>query len=90
MRRMMSVYVAAIIVSSGIALGIWSASSDQAKAATEPPLDSPKFEVDPFWPKPFPDLWVTGDVVGTCVDAQDHVFIVNRDNLTPVLTKNAV
>jgi DNA-binding beta-propeller fold protein YncE len=44
--------------------------------------DPPNFEVDPFWPKPLPNDWVTGDVGGTCVDAEDHVFIVNRRNLT--------
>jgi DNA-binding beta-propeller fold protein YncE len=41
-----------------------------------------KFEVDPSWPKPMPDRWVTGSVSGVCVDAQDHVFIVNRGGLT--------
>ncbi len=42
----------------------------------------PKYEVDPLWPKPLPNLWVTGSVGGVCTDAQDHVFIVNRRNLT--------
>lgn len=42
----------------------------------------PKYEVDPTWPKPLPDKWVTGAVTGVCTDAQDHVFIVNRGNLT--------
>jgi DNA-binding beta-propeller fold protein YncE len=42
----------------------------------------PKYEVDPSWPKPLPDKWVTGSVGGVCTDAQDHVFIVNRRNLT--------
>ena len=42
----------------------------------------PKYEVDPSWPKPLPDRWVTGSVGGVCTDAQDHVFIVNRRNLT--------
>src|ERR1700682_6153910 len=39
-------------------------------------LDLPKFEVDPFWPKPLPDEWVIGGVGGVCVDAQDHVFVM--------------
>jgi DNA-binding beta-propeller fold protein YncE len=56
----------------------------RAKAA-----DVPRFEVDPSWPKLFPKLWVTGDVAGTCIDAQDHVFIVNRNNLTPDEQKNS-
>jgi DNA-binding beta-propeller fold protein YncE len=42
----------------------------------------PKYEVDPFWPKPLPNGWVTGSVGGVCTDAEDHVFIVNRQNLT--------
>jgi len=42
----------------------------------------PKYEVDPSWPKPLPNMWVTGSVGGVCTDAQDHVFIVNRRNLT--------
>ena len=48
-----------------------------------PPEGAPKFQVDPFWVKPLPDRWVTGDVSGTCVDAQDHLFITNRGNLYP-------
>jgi DNA-binding beta-propeller fold protein YncE len=42
----------------------------------------PAFRVDPAWPKPLPDGWVTGDVGGTAVDARDHLFIGNRRNLT--------
>jgi len=42
----------------------------------------PRYEVDPSWPKPLPDNWVTGMIGGVCVDAQDHVFILNRRNLT--------
>src|ERR1700737_1500466 len=38
----------------------------------------PKVEVDPSWPKPLPDRWVTGPIGGVCVDARDHVFILNR------------
>jgi DNA-binding beta-propeller fold protein YncE len=43
--------------------------------------DAPKYEVDPYWPKPLPDRWVTGRLGGVCVDAQDHVFVVNRGDL---------
>src|SRR5690242_4650679 len=41
----------------------------------------PKYEVDANWPKPLPDHWVTGGVGGVCVDAKDHVFILNRRDL---------
>jgi hypothetical protein len=42
----------------------------------------PRFVVDPYWPKPLPDRWVTGAVGGICVDKEDHVFGVNRSDLT--------
>jgi DNA-binding beta-propeller fold protein YncE len=41
----------------------------------------PRYEVDATWPKPLPGLLVTGRAGGICVDAQDHVFEVNRGDL---------
>jgi DNA-binding beta-propeller fold protein YncE len=43
---------------------------------------SPRFAVDPAWPKPLPNLWVTGGIGGVCIDSRDHVFILNRRDLT--------
>ena len=37
-----------------------------------------------------PKPWVTGEVAGTCVDSQDHVFTVNRGNLIAPETVTAV
>jgi hypothetical protein len=37
-----------------------------------------------------PKPWVTGEVAGTCVDSQDHVFTVNRGNLVAPETVTAV
>jgi DNA-binding beta-propeller fold protein YncE len=41
----------------------------------------PKYEVDVSWPKPFPDRWVIGGLGGVCVDARDHVFLLNRQDV---------
>jgi DNA-binding beta-propeller fold protein YncE len=41
-----------------------------------------RYDADPTWPKPLPETWVTGQVSGVCVDAKDHVFIVNRNDMT--------
>jgi hypothetical protein len=41
----------------------------------------PKFRYVPNWPKPLPDKWVFGQLGGTCVDAQDHVFVLSRGDL---------
>jgi hypothetical protein len=39
---------------------------------------APIFEVDPFWPKPLPNHWVTGSTIGLSVDAQDNVWTIHR------------
>lgn len=51
-------------------------------AHAAPNAPPPRFQVVANWPKPLPDGWVTGEVAGNCIDSQDHVFIVNRRNLT--------
>jgi len=47
----------------------------QVEAAT---VQAPRFEVDPMWPKPLPNHWVVGPVIGVSVDARDHVWILHR------------
>ena len=42
---------------------------------------APRYEVDTTWPKPLPDRWVIGGLGGLCVDNQDHVFILNRQDV---------
>jgi hypothetical protein len=45
---------------------------------------APRFDVDPFWPKPLPNHWILGSVTGVAVDTQDHVWLVHlgMDSLT--------
>lgn len=38
---------------------------EQARAG-----DAPKFQVEPFWPKPLPKNWILGQVAGIAVDSQ--------------------
>ena len=42
---------------------------------------APRYEVDVTFPKPFPDRWVTGGFGGHCIDAQDHVLLLNRQDV---------
>lgn len=44
--------------------------------------EAPRFEVDPFWPKPLPNHWVLGNAIGVWVDDQDRVWIVHRGSAT--------
>src|SRR6185369_1257297 len=42
-------------------------------------VQAPRFEVDPMWPKPLPNHWVIGAVIGVAVDANDHIWIIHRE-----------
>jgi hypothetical protein len=39
---------------------------------------APRFQVEPFWPKPLPENWILGQVSGIAVDGNDHIWIVHR------------
>src|SRR5262245_49024062 len=71
--------LAGAFVATFIALGAGQAVLQNA-ADTQESVQAPTFEVDPFWPKPLPNHWVLGNVIGVGVDAKDHVFIVHRND----------
>jgi len=78
--------VMTLVAVACLSLATWLSRSTECEGQT---INVPKFEVDPFWPKPLPGRWVTGNVGGVCVDSQDHVFILSRADLTPREQKNA-
>ena len=63
------------------ALGTAGRLFERAAAQDRSGLQAPRFEVDPLWPRPLPNNWVLGQVIGLAVDARDHVWIVHRSNL---------
>ena len=38
----------------------------------------PMFQVDASWPKPLPNRWLLGSVIGVAVDSRGHLWIVHR------------
>ncbi|MGP0073456.1 MAG: hypothetical protein ACLPWF_16190 [Bryobacteraceae bacterium] len=38
----------------------------------------PRFEPDPYWPKPLPNNWMLGQVGGIFVDSHDHIWVTSR------------
>jgi DNA-binding beta-propeller fold protein YncE len=70
--RHSAVAAAAVAVLAGVA-----ASHDATDAQAR---QAPIFEVDPWWPKPLPNHWVTGSTIGLSVDAQDDVWTIHRPN----------
>jgi hypothetical protein len=53
-----------------------------AAAQAQGAVMAPRFEVDPFWPKPLPNHWVLGSTIGVWVDTDDHVWIIHRSSAT--------
>jgi len=51
-----------------------------APVATSPgdPGDATAFRFDATWPKPLPDNWTLGNVVGVAVDARDDIWVIHR------------
>jgi DNA-binding beta-propeller fold protein YncE len=45
---------------------------------------APQYQVDTSWPKPLPQRWVLGPVGAACVDAHDHVLVLNRQEVLDV------
>jgi len=58
-----------------MAAGLFAARSVLSQGA------APHYVADVSWPKPLPDLWVLGGLGGVCVDAQDHVVVLNRQDV---------
>ena len=85
-RRGLVIAIASVLF---IVLGLaqtWFSNRAQAQAQARAMVDAPKFEVDPLWPKPLPNHWLLGMVIGVWVDDQDHVWIIHRG--TPTLHAN--
>jgi DNA-binding beta-propeller fold protein YncE len=61
----------------GLAIG-QSVLQRTAAAQSKGAVQAPRFEVDPMWPKPVPNHWVFGNIIGVGVDKNDHVYIIHR------------
>src|SRR5215469_196424 len=64
-----------------LAACLWTASPWSVASASAQGIALPRYEVDAGFPKPFPDLWITGGFGGHCIDAQDHVLLLNRQDV---------
>ena len=43
---------------------------------------APQFAIDTTWPKSLPKDWITGQLGGVCAGGQDHIYVVNRGDIT--------
>lgn len=63
-------------------LAVWAYSAAPLDVRAQ--ASAPRYEVDPTWPKPLPEKWMFGPVGAVCVDAQDHVLVLNRQGAAPI------
>jgi hypothetical protein len=69
-------HLVAVSATALITIGVlWWRPSAEAAA-----VQAPRFEVDPLWPKPLPNHWVIGAVIGVAVDGKDNVWILHRES----------
>jgi hypothetical protein len=79
MKRRRNLFVGSSLLVLLAGLGVAQHMLEKTAAAqAKTAVQAPRFEVDPMWPKPLPNHWVMGNVIGVGVDAQDHVFIIHR------------
>jgi len=77
--RRHNVYIGAIFLVLLVGLFIGQSVLDKTPTAEGgTAVMAPRFEVDPFWPKPLPNHWYIGMSIGVAADAQDHIWIVHR------------
>jgi hypothetical protein len=76
-KRNSKLYVGAAFVAILLALGAGQALLNNTSAQAK---QAPRFEVDPYWPKPMPNNWVMGMTIGIGISSDDHVWVIHRGN----------
>lgn len=73
-----------LLVAGGLAvvLGVLGYGQHVLRADSAQTVEAPRFEVDPYWPKPLPNEMILGSAIGVAVDSRDHVFIIHRGDST--------
>src|SRR5207344_3509779 len=67
--------VAVVVV---LVLGGGGGGASRGIVGAQGAKQAPRFEVDPMWPKPLPNHWVTGNIIGVSVDSKDHIWVIHR------------
>jgi DNA-binding beta-propeller fold protein YncE len=71
------IFAGAVVAAPFLALSLWNPSVITGNARADK-FDTPKYKVDPSWPKPLPHQWQIGQVPGIAVDKDDNIWIVQR------------
>jgi hypothetical protein len=69
------------MLKTGVCAALAIAAAAMLSLPTSEAQNAPRYEADVSWPKPLPERWVLGGLGGICVDAKDHVLILNRQDV---------
>ena len=69
---MIRIFAAAALI--GLALGFAGSATAQRPGDGQ----APRFQVDPWWPRPLPNNWLMGQAAGIAVDRHDHIWVIQR------------
>ena len=78
--KKIKLFIGGTLVFALLVLGVGQSKLQKSSVAASTDIMAPHFLVDPYWPKPLPNMWAMGNTIGVEVDERDHVFIVHRND----------
>jgi DNA-binding beta-propeller fold protein YncE len=72
--------VGATLIVALVVLGVGQSKLQESSVAASNGVMAPHFLVDPYWPRPLPNMWAMGNTIGVDVDDRDHVFVIHRND----------
>ena len=78
--KKIKLFIGGTLVLALVVLGVGQSKLQKSSVAASTDIMAPHFLVDPYWPKPLPNMWAMGNTIGVEVDERDHVFIVHRND----------
>ena len=78
--KKIKLFIGATMVVVLVVLGVGQSKLQESSVAASNDIMAPHFLVDPYWPRPLPNMWAMGNTIGVEVDERDHVFVVHRND----------
>ncbi len=73
--RVSAVVLAVVLSAAGLFVGVGAQGPSTSLGAGS---NAPRYKFDPDWPKPLPNKWKIGGVIGLGIDKDDNVWVYQR------------
>ncbi len=81
-------FIGATLVVALVVLGVGQSKLQESSIAASNDIMAPHFLVDPYWPKPLPNMWAMGNTIGGEVEDRDHGVGWYRNDATHIARNN--